>query len=366
MATSKRGFRSSLLSDIIQSNEAADWTPETSLEFLLHLFPSSVVIPELVKTIESFAFRPPESNRDSTSVPYKALYGGTQQYTSDQTAALGRAKAELQEKIAHNAALDDEIASLEAVLSAQTASFNEKACKKEIALFQRRLDLRTRQSTALTKTIDEKQDTLLQHERLAKEESQRMRHEDLMYRLHSKKLKDNEVVLRQSFKKGDSKRKLRSPEATMAELKQQIAHLQETIATTGPQVHELTTEIFSVRAARAELEEQLAAVRASTDEIQNRVLDYKQAHTPRPNWDKVAAEVESTFKAHNRKCAHQKITTDNLLKLKSSADRVMYLAHAVQVIGLADDADAIDRERQILTNLQTQIKKTIAMIRYRE
>ncbi|KDO33522.1 hypothetical protein SPRG_19159 [Saprolegnia parasitica CBS 223.65] len=359
------GFRSSALSDIIQSNEAVDWTPETSLELLLHLFPSSVVIPELVATIESFAFRPHESNHEATSVrvPFKALYDGAQQHASDQTAALAGAKAELQEEIALNAALDDEITSLEAVLTAQKASFNEKACRKEIALFQRRLDLRTQQSTALTKAIDDKQDTLLQHERLAKEESQRLRHEDLLYRLHSKKLKDNEVVLRQ---RGDSKRKLRSPEATMGELKQQIATLQETIATTGPQVHELTTEIFSVRAARAELEGDLASVRASIEEIQNRVLDYKQAHTPRPDWEKVVVDVEPTFKAHNRKCAHQKITTENLLKLKSSADRVMYLAHAVQVIGLADDADAIDRERQILTNLQTQIKKTIAMIRYRE
>ncbi|OQR88161.1 hypothetical protein ACHHYP_07305 [Achlya hypogyna] len=362
-------FRSTLLKDLIRTNEAVQWTPETALDFLRHIFPASATMPALVARTHAFVFKAPDgSNNDEGGVlvAYKDLYHGALQYTADQTEALAAAKARLSSQLEATTQLDAEIAALEAALDAQRAAFHEKKCRKEIALFERRLELRTRQSASLIKAIDEKQDALLQMERLAKDENQRMRHEDFTYRLSVKKLKDNEGFLVRAAKEGDVKRRLRSTETSMGEMTRQIAILQQSLAATKPQAHALTTEIFAVRATRSELEAQLATVRRSIAEIQGRVMQYKEAHTPRPNWEQVARDVDATFKTHNRKCPTQKISTENLLKLQSSGDRVMYLAHAVQIIGLADDADAIDRERQILANLQAQMKKTIALIRFRE
>ncbi|OQS01869.1 ankyrin repeat domain-containing protein 50 [Thraustotheca clavata] len=334
LAKLMRAFRSPLLNELVQSNEAAAWTPEEAMELLVHLFPSSPLIADLVENVSSFVFR----QENEVSVAYKQLYHGMQQYVDDQSDALDQTLAQLSEKQTQNEELDAEIAYLEAQKRAHQASFNEKACKKEIAMYKRRRDLRARQSASVMKEIDETQDTLMHHERLAKDESKRMRHEDLTYRINLRKLKDQEGMLGRFPQENDSKQMIRTAEYCAIELKQQIESLQQNIANCTPQIHALTTEIFAVRASRAELEKKLANVSELIEEIQNRVLDYKQVHTPRPNWDQVIAQVDATFKSHSRKCPNQKITCENLLKLHSSSDRVMYLAHAVQVIGLADDA----------------------------
>ncbi|OQR84011.1 hypothetical protein ACHHYP_20710 [Achlya hypogyna] len=77
---------------------------------------------------------------------YKDHYHGALQYTADQTEALSSAKAWLSSQLEATTQLDAEIAALDAALDAQRAAFHEKKCRKEIALFERRLELRTRQS----------------------------------------------------------------------------------------------------------------------------------------------------------------------------------------------------------------------------
>ncbi|KAF0714040.1 Aste57867_4082 [Aphanomyces stellatus] len=358
---SPRPFRSKVIEELIRGNEDVHaLTPIKCLEVLQALLPSPLLA-TLCDEMTPFIYRDVEQR-----VTFRELYGGLLDHVEDKKHQVARLRAAVAAKAAQNHVLAGDIAQYHATLDAHFRDFDEQACLNHIATLKHRRLLREMQCTGtvvssdcLMKTIDDKQDRLIEQEKRIKEESHRLRAEDCTYRLNAKKFKENQALLETMA--ADSQCRVRHSDAAIRDMRARLAELHDAIATQTPRLAEITTEIFAVRSTRAALEAQLAAVHAQTDVIQDRVAAYKRCHTPRPDWDGVRKDVEGTFHSHNQ-ASDTNISTTTLTRLPSTAARVEYLANAIQLIGLSQDTDAIEREKRVLHHLQLQIKKIATVL----
>ncbi|RHY09545.1 hypothetical protein DYB36_003648 [Aphanomyces astaci] len=286
-----RPFRSKVLEELTRSNDLSnDLTPHMCFQVLKALLPSTLVA-TMVDEMNQFIYKRPhdDNNRSNSGVhllAHKDLYVGLLAHVEDKKQQLVDLRQKLASKQHQNVELAVEIAMYQDKLEQHYTTFDEQAALNAIATLKHRRVLRERQCTGLMKTIDEKQDRLLEQEKAIKAELDRLRMDDCAYRLNAKKLKENQQLL-ESF-------------------------------------------------TRAGLESQLQAVEGKCEEIQAKVAAYQRSHTPRPNWDALRGDVEYTFQCHNL-AGDANISTEALMKMQSSAHRVEYLAAAIELIGLSQD-----------------------------
>ncbi|RHZ06406.1 hypothetical protein DYB31_007277 [Aphanomyces astaci] len=323
-----RPFRSKVLEELTRSNDLSnDLTPHMCFQVLKALLPSTLVA-TMVDEMNQFIYKRPhdDNNRSNSGVhllAHKDLYVGLLAHVEDKKQQLVDLRQKLASKQHQNVELAVEIAMYQDKLEQHYTTFDEQAALNAIATLKHRRVLRERQCTGLMKTIDEKQDRLLEQEKAIKAELDRLRMDDCAYRLNAKKLKENQQLLESmnTQKRPD----MNAPSET--DLKCQIKALQEDIASKHPKLHDLSTQIFAVR---------LQAVEGKCEEIQAKVAAYQRSHTPRPNWDALRGDVEYTFQCHNL-AGDANISTEALMKMQSSAHRVEYLAAAIELIGLSQD-----------------------------